>query len=53
MAEEPYSEQLERVRLMADPDSGTWDLSDADYEALQAVLARLDTLEQEHEDPDA
>lgn len=42
---ETWEEQLSRVRMMATQEGGTWDLSDNDRAALQAVLARLD----EHE----
>lgn len=36
---ESFEDQLSRVQLMADPKSGTWDLSKNDCAALQAVLA--------------
>lgn len=38
---ETYSEQLERVKLMASGDP-TWDLSENDIAALKAVLARAE-----------
>lgn len=36
---ESFEDQLSRVQLMADPKSGTWDLSPKDCAALTAVLA--------------
>lgn len=36
---ETFSEQLERLEMMADPDQGcTWDLSDNDRAAIRAIL---------------
>jgi hypothetical protein len=38
---ESFTEQVSRVRMMAEDDGETWDLSDNDKAALRAVLAKL------------
>ena len=39
---ESKAEMLDRVRMMANDDGETWDLSDNDHDALRHVLARLE-----------
>lgn len=40
-AAEPWREQLDRLRLMAENADGDWDLSDNDRAAIRAALDRL------------
>ncbi len=49
MSPETYEEQLSRVQLMASGDP-TWDLSENDMAALNAVLDRLGAVESERDD---
>jgi hypothetical protein len=47
LTDETIQEQISRVRMMAEDDGETWDLSDNDKAALKAVLRENDHLKNE------